>query len=489
MNSSGLNNRCLALALLSITLLLFSLQRVIWAQATTSTSDRVRSNVISVKRDAVTPLYGTKTASTEGDISRQNGDFLKWQGRGQLTWNISVPASGDYEVQICYAAPTAASGTVVDVARGNSRISVRFEGTKGYFGSPYVDYERVVLPGKVKLVAGQQVIVMRIEDPKAEPAMHFRSLELVPVHAKPALEAEHEKARKSRASTEWLAKAGYGVMFHWTSQTVAQDGTRKSYAEAVRNFDVDAFVEMVSSMGAAYVLFTVGHAEPYCPAPIKAWQKYHPGMTIQRDLIMEMADKLNAKGIKLMCYFPTHVVAKAFRGDDQEFEQINREVMTEFGERYGRKIVGYWFDGWYQSFERHPNVSFEDFFHACKAGNPDRIIALNSWIYPKLTEWQEYWAGEVASPVAPPKDQYFDYGPATGLQYQALLIMEPYWVQEKAEMPDPRFSAEKLSEYIRACMLHGGAVTVNLGIYQDGRVGTKALEIMREVRKLVRGKP
>lgn len=458
------------------------------AQATAPTNDQARSSiVIRVKRDAATPLYGIKAASTEGDISRQHGDFLKWRGSGQLTWRISVAAAGDYLVQISYAAPTRAAGTVVEIARGGSRISASLGGTKGYFGSPYMDYERVPLSGKLRLASGPQVIMMRIENPKADPAMHLRSLELVPVAAQAAIEAEQAKARKSRASTEWMAKAGYGVMFHWTSQTVTQDGTRKPYAEAVRDFNVDAFAEMVGSMGAAYVLFTIGHAEPYCPAPIKSWGKYHPGMTTDRDLIMEMADRLNAKGVKLMCYFPTHVVAKAFSADDHEFEQINKEVMTEFGERYGGKVVGYWFDGWYQSFERHPDVSFQDFFQACKAGNPDRIIALNSWIYPKVTEWQEYWAGEVASPIVPPKSRYFDYGPAVGLQYQALLIMEPYWVQEKAGIPDPRFSAEELSGYIRSCMTHGGAVTINLGIYQDGRVGPKALQVMRGVRKLVRG--
>src|SRR5438552_6839796 len=35
-----------------------------------------------------------------------------------------------------------------------------------------------------------------------------------------------------------------------------------------------------------------------------------------------------------------------------------------------------------------------------------------------------------------------------GLRYQALLIMEPYWVQQKLEMPEPRFNAQALGDYI-----------------------------------------
>jgi len=37
-------------------------------------------------------------------------------------------------------------------------------------------------------------------------------------------------------------------------------------------------------------------------------REYFPGKTTKRDLIAEMAQALNAKGIKLMCYFPTHVI-------------------------------------------------------------------------------------------------------------------------------------------------------------------------------------
>ena len=94
-------------------------------------------------------------------------------------------------------------------------------------------------------------------------------------------------------------------MFHWTSQSVNKDGSQKSYTEAVDDFDLKAFVEMVKSTGAGYVLFTIGHAKPYCPAPFKSWEKYHPGHTTKRDLIAEMADALNTESIKLVLFSNT----------------------------------------------------------------------------------------------------------------------------------------------------------------------------------------
>ena len=77
-------------------------------------------------------------------------------------------------------------------------------------------------------------------------------------------------------------------------------------------------------------------------------------------------------------------------------------------------------------------------------------------------------------------------GPGEGLRYQALLIMEPYWVQEKVEMPKPRFNAQALGDYISQCMKNGGAVTINLGMYQDGSVYPRAVDVLKEVRQRIR---
>jgi hypothetical protein len=137
-----------------------------------------------------------------------------------------------------------------------------------------------------------------------------------------------------------------------------------------------------------------------------------------------------------MCYFPANVLGNYPKAGEKEFDQIMTDVLTEFGNRYKEKVAGYWLDSWYQCFEKYPDFSFRNFFEVCKAGNSNRIIALNSWIYPNVTEWQEYWAGEGGTPMGLPVNLNSSNGrgPGAGLRFHALLHMEPYWVQEKAEM-------------------------------------------------------
>ena len=373
----------------------------------------------------------------------------------------------------------------MQISSGSSRVEYTMAKTTGVFGDK--TYQMTPIKGTLHLEAGAQSIALSIPDaPKTMAVLQFRSLVLTPVAAKAAIEADRQEALKARANSEWMAKAGYGLMFHYTSQSISKDGTHKPYAQAVADFDVKRFADMVEETGAGYVLFTVCHAEPYCPAPLSSWEKYFPGKTAKRDLIAEMAQALNAKGVKLMCYFPAHVIGKYPRASSQEFTQMTTDIIKEFGERYGDKVAGYWFDGFYQCFEKYPDFSFREFFKVCKAGNPNRVIALNSWIYPNVSQWQEYWAGETTNPVGlPVNGTTQENGPGAGLRYQALLIMEPYWVQQSVNMPRPQFTAQRLGDYVSQCKAKGGAVTINLGIYQDGTVDPNAVNVLKEVHKRI----
>jgi hypothetical protein len=464
-----------------LSILMATAMAVCTAQGQTS-----QTTAVQVNSQAPTYLYGGQASKLEGDVKKKGGDNFAWKGSGAVTWEVQIAKSGEHAVRLCHAAEPGAAGQELQIAGGSGKLNYTIRSTEGAFRGNMA-YETVPLVGSLSLAAGKQTITLSITNaPAGKTLLAFRSLELTPVSATAAIEADRQEARRSRASTEWLNKAGYGLMFHWTSQSVGRDGTNKPFDQAVADFPLDRFVEMVESTGAGYVLFTVGHARPYCPAPLTSWEKYFPGNTTKRDLIAEMAQALNAKGIKLMCYFPAHVIGKFRTSSSQEFTQMTTDIVKEFGERYGEKVAGYWFDGFYQCFEKYPDFSFRDFYKVCKAGNPNRIIAVNSWIYPSVTEWQDYWAGETSSPVGLPVNGTNLRGPGQGLRYQSLIIMEPYWVQQKAEMPKPRFDAQKLGDYISQCMKNGGAVTVNLGIYQDGSVDPGAVDVLKEVRQRIR---
>ena len=326
--------------------------------------------MLKVEADKPTYLYGGQASSVTGDIKKQAGDNFRWRGNGSLTWEVSVEQPGEYEVNLCHAAEPEAVGQKLEISSGQSRLSYTLAATPGVFGKK--SYTLAPIPGSLHLTTGTNTISLGVEGAQATMAvLAFRSLELIPVAAKAAIEADRQEARQARASTEWLAKAGYGLMFHWTSQSVGKDGTNKPFAQAVDDFDVKRFAEMVESTGAGYVLFTVGHAQPYCPAPLASWEKYFPGKTTKRDLIAEMAQALNAKGIKLMCYFPAHVIGKYPKASSEEFTRMTSDIVKEFGERYGEKVAGYWFDGFYQCFEKYPDFSFREFLQGLQSRKPE----------------------------------------------------------------------------------------------------------------------
>ena len=264
-----------------------------------------QTTVVRVNAQAPTFLYGGQASSVAGDIHRQNGDFFPWRGSGQLTWEILVDQPGEYEVNLCHAAQPDAIGQQLQISSGQGQLSYTLAMTQGVFGKK--TYALTPIPftkGSLHLAAGTNTISLSITDaPAGKTVLDFRSLELIPVAAKAAIEADRQEAQRARASTEWMAKAGYGLMFHWTSQSVGKDGTHKPYAQAVDDFDVNHWAETVEETGAGYVILTIGHAESVTVrGRSKLGKNTTPARQLKRDLIAEMADALNAKGIKLICY-------------------------------------------------------------------------------------------------------------------------------------------------------------------------------------------
>jgi len=412
-----------------------------------------------------------------------------------------VRHSGDYEVGLCYAALTDGAKLEVISRSGQSKITGTVRKTTGPYkdrqiseeGPLHTDFlrnfERVPLNGVLHLPAGISEITIRVAEPESGEVMDFRAMELVPVAAKQAIAESEERAKRSQAGTDWMVKAKYGVMFHWTDGSQPRHGPKKPYAEAVRDFDVDAFADMVEDTGAGWVIFTMMHATAHCPAPIKVWEKYHPGQTTERDLIKEMADALNEKGIKLILYMSSHILLRSKLIPEEQGVDVHMEILRELGQRYGRKLAGYWFDGWDIIPQRFPNapVSFERFFEATKTGNPDRVIGLNFWIFPDATLWQEYWAGEADEELKPAKGRYIEYDAGRGLQRHALFMLEDIWVHRKpdSEMEKPVFGEQELISYVKQLTANEGVATVNLGIYQDGTIGKESRKVMQALRQAI----
>ena len=88
------------------------------------------------------------------------------------------------------------------------------------------NYERLPLTGVLHLPAGISEITILVTEPESGEVMDFRAMELIPVAAKQSIAEAEERARKSRASTDWFVEAKYGVMFHWTDYSQPRHGPK-----------------------------------------------------------------------------------------------------------------------------------------------------------------------------------------------------------------------------------------------------------------------
>ncbi|MBT7848023.1 MAG: hypothetical protein HN742_39515, partial [Lentisphaerae bacterium] len=412
----------------------------------------------------------------------------------QLTWTIDVETPGNYRASLAYSA--AVDATPYELLVNGAPAGEGVLGhTDGYFGDqqPLRNFAMFAHPFPIALKAGRQQLSLHIEAEGTPPPVGFCELQLTPEAGLAALAAEEARAMAARAALNWFQNSRYGLMFHWTSQTQPRHGALKPYAQAVADFDVDAFADRVAGTGAAYVMFTANHAEPTFPAPLPYWESLYPGWTTERDLVAEMIEALRARGIKLFLYLNLFVAYRDFgrNADADDFVDTSCRLLEEIGEHYGKRLSGYWIDSCHQLFSRYGSVPMGPIFRATKTGNLGRVTCFNWGIRPVGTPWQEFWSAETVMPgTLPPADKNGRMlsGPGKGLNGHALLIMDDFWVHKEPDttIADPRWSSEELIEFIRDCNEKKAPVTINLAIYQDGSIGPGTAEVMDEIRSALR---
>ena len=416
-----------------------------------------------------------------------------------FTWKVNVLEADDYEVSIIYSS-VSPFGSEYEITAGDSKVTGTVRETACWDQKLRITcFERVHHKGTLHLPKGVSTIrVSATKKPETGEVMSLWSLELTPPAAKEIVAAAKERARRIRASTDWFVDAKYGVGFHWTARSQPRRGPKKPFCDAVKDFDVNAFADMVEETGAGYVIFTSTHAPHIFPAPIQAIEKILPGNTCKRDLIGDLADVLHERGIKLILYYPggrndEFGVASGWttEGVSQETvrdatlgtEYINNfcNIFTEIGQRYGNKVAGYYFDLAPFGVSHH----YELIYMATKIGNPDRIVSWSSRRVSKRTDFQEYWAGEAGRSLLIPEAMHYE-----DLQPHTWTIIDDGWVHNKpnTDIPPPRFNTERLIDYVKFCIAKKIVVTMNVSIYQDGTVSPAALKQLRALREAIKGK-
>lgn len=437
-------------------------------------------------------LRGGEARLSEALTHDQARDWVEgWSdSESWAEWLVRLDEADDYHLRVTYACPPGREGREFAIINGESRVTATTRATRGYFG-PWENFERVELDGTLRLGAGDNHLRFSVTGiDSGRQAMRLHSLELIPTRGEEQMAAATTRARKARVRADWFRTARYGVMVHWTPQTQPRHGPPKAFPEAVQDFDARAWAEMIQQTGASYVVFTAVHGWQWWPAPIRAVERVLPGRTCRRDLIGDIADELDQRGIKLILYYHhgtgDYRWSKAsgfYSKNKRRFFTNEISILTEAGHRYGRKVAGWWFD------DRYPLQPFEELNQAAKAGNPDRIVAFNSWILPKLTEFQDYYAGENGPrlPRLPGKWYFTGKGPQSGLQPHALICLDDNWNHTAPESPisPPLFADRDLIACVQDANAKGAPLTLNIGVYQDGTASPATISQLLSLRQAV----
>jgi hypothetical protein len=457
---------------------------------------------VTVLFGAQAELHGNLEPSPEQDETQGERADLWTEGWNSLddyfAWTVEVPKAGDYRVTIVYSCASGSNGSEYEIVVGDSKVTGTVHETGGWlpgWGVDWTSFEKEPLDGTLHLPKGVSTIELcATKKPESGQVMRLYTLELTPLATRDTIAAAGERAKKMRASTDWFVAAKYGVTFHWTVETQPRRGQKQPFPDAVRDFDVSAFADMVEGTGAGYVIFTSTHAPHWFPAPIQTIERILPGNTCERDLIGDMADALDGRGIKLILYYPggrsmddTPTIkwgqASGWKDDKARYLHNFCDIFAEIGQRYGDKIAGYWFDFCPFNVSHH----FERLYRAAKTGNPDRIIAWNSWINRKPTDFQEYWAGEMGADLVQPEPDHFK-----DLQPHVWIVVDDddEWVhsQPNTDIGPPNFDTRDLIDYVKACVAKEIVVSMNLSIYQDGTISPATFEQMQALRKALRGR-
>jgi hypothetical protein len=416
-----------------------------------------------------------------------------WPLGGETRWEVDAAAPGDYAVNVLFRHSTNRA-LRVGVSAGQSRCQGLSEPDENYA------WRRFSLPGTLPLTRGANLVTLSVVAAEGLPdeKIEVLSVELVQPDVRARL---HQAAVAVRAQTdaEWFRAARYGLMFTWSSESMPRRGAPKPYAAAVRDFDLQMFVDQVGQTGARFVVFATSHAYMYFPAPLPALDRVLLGRTAERDLVDELAAALDQHGIRLMLYYhlgsnadPTWQQASSFwRTDTSEFWRNWTAVITEVGERYGDKLAGWWFDDGTANYY-YRSAPWERLARAAKAGNPKRLICFNPWILPPATEFQDYLAGEGFSDptvngwLKAGERGRIGGGAYKGLQASSALVMEGGWLHTKrdTDIGSPRHNVEKAADLMRRFAALENILIFNLEIYQEGTMSPASVEVLRAAREM-----
>ena len=324
--------------------------------------------------------------------------------------------------------------------------------------------------------------------------------------------------RERQGNTDWFRQAEWGIFVHYLydcqglSTRIAKSwefaewgdltnkgqnfGTRianteehTSWDDMINKFDTERFAADVAEAGASYVIFTMMQRTRYLIAPNETYNQltgYKTGEACSsRDLVNDLLESLDKYGIKLMLYWTgdgpkqDKQASEGMGGWDgqvtDEYVRNWAKVAAEYGNRYGKKVYGWWVDGCYE-FIGYNQDRWSMLAEGLRAGNPRRIIALNnpSGTHANSSSREDdFTTGEVSNFGEVPVSRWVD-----GVQWHSLSYLGKYWCMEGL-----RYDRDWLAQYIHRCNQAGGVVSIDVLLFSDGSLERSHVITLKGVDK------
>jgi hypothetical protein len=303
--------------------------------------------------------------------------------------------------------------------------------------------------------------------------------------------------------TQWFADCGWGVFCHWLGAPASSTGgaelSSEDWNRRVDAFDVEGLAEQLELIRAPYFFITIGQNSGHYLSPNATYDDIvgiEPSKCSRRDLVADLYDALQPRGISLMVYLPSGAPGAdpvaverlkwewGFPGswpDDWgperngkrlvEFQQNWEAIIREWSLRWGDKVRGWWIDGCYfadQMYRDKEAPNFASFSAAMKAGNPDSLVAYNPGVCVPVvchTECDDYTAGEVMADLPECPGPWVGFGDHKS-RYHTLSYLGVDWGQGEV----PRFPDDVVLGYTKDVASKGGVHSWDVPVSLDGLI-------------------
>ena len=303
------------------------------------------------------------------------------------------------------------------------------------------------------------------------------------------------RAETFSGKTDWMA-GKIGVFQHHLFKAAPA-----SFAEMEKT-NPKAMAEQLSRLGVDYFCLTLNQCDASFLCPNDTFEDlcgYRRGeRCFQRDVPMELADALAAKGIRLLLYTTgtpprgekriVDGIGYAYVGENKDplYTRQGAEnwakCLREWSLRYGRKVSGWWLDGCYTwlGFDKPEVGAGALFAEALKAGNPDAVVTFNPGIGLKAhSPAEDYLAGEINEPFFKACTGRW----AEGRQWHLLT-----YLGAPLAMPQPlRYTDAAWIDWIRPVLRRGGCVTIDCGNSPTGELPPLKARQIGTIVSAVRG--